>query len=171
MPHIKHSGLWVCVVLYLVASLSFSGLKSVGAASPAMPRTSNTREVSPNLGTRGTKAGFVTDQAQVDLIEFNHFIDKVGREVFRQTVFYDWSKADRRFHVRAWRLVRNDDQVPRQQWDPSRYVCTWQDKHIRRQVSAPQMRETWTQQDPERVNREFLSEDQRQPLFESRPKK
>ncbi|TWU55757.1 hypothetical protein [Rubripirellula reticaptiva] len=107
-------------------------------------------------------------QQTVDLIELNHFVDDEGREVFRQLVFYDWSKTHRRFHVRAWRLVKHDNQLPTRHWSPDRHQCRWYDGGLLRQVSAPHMRETWTQQDPERVNRKLLPEDERVPLFEPR---
>jgi hypothetical protein len=102
---------------------------------------------------------------QVDLIELNHFIDDEGREVFRQLVFYDWSEFEKRFHVRAWRLIKCEQQLPRRFWKPQRYECRWHDDGVSKTVSARQLRETWTQQDPERVNRKFLPEDQRVPLF------
>ena len=101
----------------------------------------------------------------VDLIELNHFVDDEGREVFRQVIFYDWSNEYQRFHVRAWRLIKRDSQLPVRRWNPQRYQCTWHDDGLRRQVWAPKMRETWSQRDPERVNRAMLPEDQRLPLF------
>lgn len=107
----------------------------------------------------------VTTQ-QVDLIELNHYIDEEGREVFRQLIFYDWSKSHKRFHVRAWRLIKHPSQVPQRRWSPTNYQCTWRDEGQIRQVSAPSMRETWTQQDPERLNRELLPESQRVPLWQ-----
>ena len=102
---------------------------------------------------------------RVDLIELNHFVDEDGREVFRQVIFYDWSKTHHRFHVRAWRLIKNESQIPERRWNPARHQCTWHDDGLLRQVWAPQRRETWTQQDPERLNRALLPEDQRIPLF------
>ena len=102
---------------------------------------------------------------RVDLIELNHFVDEEGREVFRQVIFYDWSKAHHRFHVRAWRLVKRESQLPERRWNPSRYQCTWHDDQLLRQVWAPKLRETWSQRDPERLNRSLLPEDQRIPLF------
>jgi hypothetical protein len=101
----------------------------------------------------------------VDLIELNHFIDDEGRQVFRQLVFYDWSDLDKRFQVRAWRLVKNDRQLPRRFWKPDRYECHWHDGGQRKIVSAKQLQETWSQQDPERTNRKYLPEGQRIPLF------
>ena len=102
---------------------------------------------------------------RVDMMELNHFVDEEGREVFRQVIFYDWSTTYHRFHVRAWRLVKHEGQIPQRRWNPSMYQCTWHDDGLLRQVWAPNLRETWTQQDPERVNRALLPEDQRVPLF------
>jgi hypothetical protein len=105
-----------------------------------------------------------TIKQRVDLIELNHFVDQDGREVFQQVIFYDWSRMNRRFHVRAWRLIKHDSQIPTRHWSPVRYQCQWHDDGLLRQVRAPQLRETWSQSDPERVNRALLPEDQRVPL-------
>ena len=105
---------------------------------------------------------------QVDLIELNHFIDENGREVFKQVIFYDWSKTHRRFHVRAWRLIKSPDQLPVRSFQPRRYTCTWNEDELRKEVWAPSMRETWSQEDPERKNRKHLAEDRRIPLWTSR---
>ena len=126
--------------------LSILGILVVGLAPESSTRSIVTRE-------------------QVDLIEFNHFVDEDGREVFRQVIFYDWSKKHSRYHVRAWRLIKRDSQVPQRHWDPHRYTCTWLDDGVIREVNSRSLRETWTQQDPERVNRQFLPEDKRVPLF------
>ncbi len=111
-----------------------------------------------------------TVRREVDLIELNHFVDEDGREVFRQVVFYDWSKTHRRFHVRAWRLIKRESQLPVRRWKPAHYQCTWHDEGLIRQVWSKSFRETWTQKDPERVNRALLPEDQRVPLFPAREK-
>ena len=106
-------------------------------------------------------------RAKVDLVELNHFLDDNGREVFRQLVFYDWNRHQKRFHVRAWRLVKKPSQLPKRSWDPPGYLIRWKDKSVEREVWAKSMRETWSQHDPERVNRAFLPENERQPLWES----
>ena len=104
-------------------------------------------------------------RAKVDLIELNHFLDVEGREVFQQVIFYDWCKTKHQFHVRAWRLVKKESQLPLRHWKPKFYQCSWHDGPILRQVRASKMRETWSKQDPERMNRALLPEDQRIPLF------
>lgn len=120
------------------------------------------------IAPEGEQGSGAVLRQRVDLIELNHFVDDEGREVFRQVIFYDWSHEHRRFHVRAWRLVKRDSQLPLRRWSPRRYQCTWHDDGLLRQVWAPKMRETWSQRDPERVNRELLPEDQRKPLFPPR---
>ena len=117
------------------------------------------------FGVAPDSAGMPVMRQRVDMIELNHFVDEEGREVFQQVIFYDWSTEHKRFHVRAWRLVKKPSQVPKRRWDPPMYQCTWNDERVLRQVWAPSMRETWSQQDPERVNRTLLPEDQRIPLF------
>lgn len=102
---------------------------------------------------------------RVDMIELNHFVDEEAREVFQQVIFYDWSPTNHRFHVRAWRLIKSPSQMPERRWNPQLYQCTWHDDGLLRQVWAPKLRETWTQKDPERVNRAHLPEEQRIPLF------
>jgi len=119
-------------------------------------------------GGQGERSTMICEQ--VDLIELNHFIDEDGREVFRQVIFYDWSESHHRFHVRAWRLVKEESQLPRRRWNPSRYQCTWHDEGLLRRVTARHLRETWSQKDPERVNRKLLPEDQRIGLFTPKKK-
>lgn len=115
--------------------------------------------VSSPLGTNGTT------QASVDLVELNHFLDDHGREVFRQVVFYDWSRKSKQFEVRAWRLVKHPSQLPRPQHLGEGFMVRWQDKYITREVIAKTMRETYSQEDPERINRNILPENERRPLW------
>lgn len=108
----------------------------------------------------------------VDLIELNHFYDEHGRLVFDQVIFYDWSSSEARYNVRAWRLVKNPNQLPVQEWikdaitgtSKRTYVCTWQDGEQARQIHSPATRETWTQYDPELVEREYLPKEKRKEL-------
>ncbi len=120
----------------------------------------------PGSGS-GESSGSPTSvtRVKVDLIELNHFLDGEGREVFQQVVFYDWCKPKHQFHVRAWRLVKKESQLPIRHWNPRSYQCTWHDGPILRQVRSSKMRETWSQEDPERMNRALLPENQRIPLF------
>jgi hypothetical protein len=100
----------------------------------------------------------------VDLIEVNHFYDEHGRLVFDQVIFYDWSAGDARYMVRAWRLVKNPAQLPQRDWKDGGYSALWQDGEVLRQVRSRSIRESWTQYDPELVEREYLPKERRKEL-------
>ena len=101
---------------------------------------------------------------RVDLVELNHFFDDHGKLVLDQLIFYDWSPAESRYQVRAWRLLKNPAQVPKRDAADGGYVARWHDGSVLRKVYARQFRETWTQYDPELVEREFLPKDKRRDL-------
>jgi hypothetical protein len=105
----------------------------------------------------------------VDLIEVNHFYDQEGRLVFDQVIFYDWSKDDARYMVRAWRLVKEPSQVPKRDWQAGGYTTLWHDGDLLRRVDATSFRESWTQYDPELVEREYLPREYRRELTTVRP--
>jgi hypothetical protein len=98
-----------------------------------------------------------------DLIEVNHFFDDQGRLVFDQAIFYDWSAGDSRYNVRAWRLVKHSSQLPQREW-PSGYSALWQDGEVTRRVWLQAIRETFTQYDPELLEREVLPKEKRREL-------
>lgn len=100
----------------------------------------------------------------VCLIEVNHFYDEQARLVFDQAIFYDWSHGDARYMVRAWRLVKNPNQLPQRDWENGGYVALWQDGEVLRQVRAPAIRESWTMHDPELAEREYLPKERRKEL-------
>jgi hypothetical protein len=99
------------------------------------------------------------------LVELNHFYDEQGHLVFDQIIFYDWSPADARHTVRAWRLVKSPDRVPYRDDFSRCWRVTWQDDFILRDVRAPAFRETWTQYDPELAEREILPKERRKELL------
>jgi hypothetical protein len=101
---------------------------------------------------------------QVDLVEWNHLYDEQGHHVFDQIIFYDWSPRHGRYQVRAWRLLKKPNQVP--YWDRTtqRYLTLWHDGCVLRKVQAKTMRQSWTQHDPELIERAFLPKDQRSEL-------
>ena len=101
---------------------------------------------------------------RVDLVELNHLYDEQGKHVFDQIIFYDWSARRGRYNVRAWRLLKHPHQMPHQDSRTGRYVATWRDGGVLRKVQAETMRESWTQHDPELVERAFLPKEQRREL-------
>lgn len=106
-------------------------------------------------------------EERVDLIEINHFHDDQGRPVFDQIIFYDWSQTDQRYQIRDWRLLKNANQIPLRNTGDGEYVAVWTDFKSRdalRKTQAKLLRESWTQYDPELVEREFLPEGKRRKL-------
>lgn len=100
-----------------------------------------------------------------DVVELNHFYDEEGRLVFDQVIFYDWDRSAGRHQVRAWRLVKHADQIPRRTYGKGGgWVICWQDGEVFRDIRAAAFRETWTQEDPELAEREFLPKEQRREL-------
>lgn len=121
------------------------------------------------LALCGAGASTKVAEERVDLIEINHFHDDLGRPVFDQILFYDWSTVDRRYQLRDWRLLKNPNQVPLRTAREGEYVAVWTDFKSRdaiRKTQAKLLRESWTQYDPELVEREFLPEGKRRKLRE-----
>jgi hypothetical protein len=105
-----------------------------------------------------------TVRDRVDLVEVNHYHDDSGRHVFDQLIFYDWNATRKRFDVRAWRLIKRPSQLPRRDHAANIWRVIWHDGGVLRTVEAAAHRETWTQYDPELVNREYLPQEQRKDL-------
>jgi len=108
-------------------------------------------------------------QEAVDKIEINHFYDDEGRLVFDQMIFYKESKRweKRMYHVIAWRLIKSKNQIPIRVLgsDVYRYRVMWMDgKHIR-DIRCKIVSESWTQEDVEIIEREFLAKEHRQELM------
>lgn len=101
---------------------------------------------------------------RVDLIEVNHFFDEQGKHVFDQIIFYDWSAQYSRYNVRAWRLLKNQAQMPQRDWRRDEFVTVWHDGAVLRKVRAETIRESWTQYDPELAERAYLPKEQRREL-------
>jgi hypothetical protein len=106
----------------------------------------------------------------VDLAEVNHHYDENGRWVFDQVIFYDWSPGDERYTVRAWRLVKNPNILPQRDWERGGYRSLWYDGGVLRNIHALSFRETWSQTDPELVERLYLPKERRKELRTTRKK-
>ena len=100
----------------------------------------------------------------VDVIEINHFYDEHGKLVFDQVLYYDWSPSQSRYNVRAWRLLKSPAQIPQQDYDRGDWVARFYDGDALREIRATTVRESWTQYDPELVEREFLPKERRREL-------
>ena len=104
---------------------------------------------------------------RVDLCEINHFYDDKGWLVFDQVIFYDWSPNKKRYQVVDWRLLKSSSQRPIKDWRNNEYVAVWHDpreRDVLRKTISLLFRETWTQYDPELLERDSLSLDDRREL-------
>lgn len=102
------------------------------------------------------------EETRVDVIEINHFYCEEGQPIFDQIIYWDWCDAACRFQVRAWRLANRRGVSPVRR--AGGYAALWLDGNDMRRVRAPAARETWTQFDPELVERSILSRDARKEL-------
>lgn len=101
---------------------------------------------------------------RVALVEVNHYYDEYGKHVFDQLIFYDWNEENGRYDVVAWRLIKHDTMLPTTDYDRGCYNVTWMDGDFPRLVRVEQIRETWTQYDPELLERDALPESKRREL-------
>src|SRR4029078_11352461 len=67
--------------------------------------------------------------------------------------------------VIAWRLIKNSTQIPQRDWENGGYSAMWYDGHQLRRIYAEAFRETWSQQDPELLEREYLPKEKRKELL------
>ena len=74
-----------------------------------------------------------------------------------------------RYNVRAWRLVKHPSQLPQRDWETGVYQAMWQDGEQIRYICSKEIRETWTQYDPELLEREYLPKEKRRELFTPKP--
>ena len=99
----------------------------------------------------------------VDLIELNHFYDQLGRPVYDQVIFYERAPETGRFQVRAWCLVEDRESLnrrPVKNYETQLYQVDWfdTDQRFLRKITSRLYRESWTQIDPERVNKKIHDE-------------
>jgi len=99
----------------------------------------------------------------VDLIEVNHYFDANGKHVFDQMIFFDWCNKSRCYQVRAWRLIKKPNQRPTRS-NRKFYQVVWQDGEVIRRVRTKFVRSTWTQYDPEVVERRHRRRNRRPEL-------
>lgn len=86
---------------------------------------------------------------RADLVELNH------QPTFSQAIVWRWSEDYRRFHVVAWWLVDDLRQAPTAGFRGYRI------EGKQNRYTAPMMRETWTEPDPERANEKLFPQEYR----------
>ncbi len=94
---------------------------------------------------------------QVDRLELNHYYNDDGVFAYDQIIAYEWSPDYRQWHVREWCLVSDLEKYPQ------KIGGRWHAK-IRVQVVSDIFCETYSNYDPERVNKRYKREEDRRPL-------
>jgi hypothetical protein len=61
--------------------------------------------------------------------------------------------------------VKNPAQLPQKDWKDGSYASVWQDGELMRHIRSKSIKETWTQYDPELVERDFLPKERRKELM------
>lgn len=96
-----------------------------------------------------------------DLVELNHFYDGEGERVFDQWICYSWNREKGRHQVEHFLLAKPHHHRS----GPGLTWLSWQDQSGQlRRVESPIWHETWTQHDPELVDREHYSRERRRGL-------
>jgi len=114
------------------------------------------------------KADFNQAVEHVDLVELNHFHDCLGRHVYDQVIFYEWSHEVAKYHVRSWILVDDAKRIPRRNYSDNTWRVQYPDmeQKLERSITSQHFRESWSQVDPERENKKILDERLRHKLIQ-----
>lgn len=106
---------------------------------------------------------------RVDVTEINHYYNEHGRLIFDQIIYYDWNPVKGRYDVVDWRHAKTEGQIPIRNYKTGEYEAVWHDCKpwdLLRCVKARSIRETWTNYDPEQLERDLLPAENRRGLRE-----
>jgi len=108
--------------------------------------------------------------SQCERQEFNSFYSHEGELTFHQLILWDWTRAPQEtephYHTQAWRLARHKDMYPL--WDQRLgcYVARFFDGETFREVRSRLRLRSWTQHDPEQLDRECIPDERRRGLLD-----
>lgn len=103
-------------------------------------------------------------ELEYSVMEINHRYDDQGRHCYDQIILWDWNPQYRRHHVALWLLIdQTRHEMPRKVGDMWYFTIP--------KLEGPQVkikskirRETWTDYDPERKDKELFDEKYRRGL-------
>jgi len=93
-----------------------------------------------------------------DVVEINHFYNDKGELVFTQLICWWWNGE--RYEVASWRMLKDDTDLPRRMGKRWRTVYDVLEGRMVI-VESDDCRETWTQYDPELLDRELTPQHKR----------
>jgi hypothetical protein len=106
------------------------------------------------------------EPVRVEAVEINHYHDANGNPVFSQLILRRWLRLSTGsgHRVEDWRLIKSDNPLTITS-KRGRKQIVFTDDGILRVIEVAKIRETWTQYDPEVVDREVYSQFQRRPYL------
>jgi hypothetical protein len=118
---------------------------------------------------------FYVLEDQVDVQELNRYCDEQGRLINEQMIYYDYV-YDRKLRgnvqqVVAFRMKRGEIMIPRYNQNTQRYEALFHDSqndNVLRKITSTSYVETWTQYDPEILERNKYPEELRRGLKKPR---
>lgn len=105
-------------------------------------------------------------RVDVAVVEENHCYDEHGHHVFDQLIFWDWYPELSQHHVSAWILLKDD--MPRTSRDHRKKtrvtrIITGVGTY---EIYSRSYRETWTQYDPELLDRANIPREKRPKILD-----
>jgi hypothetical protein len=106
------------------------------------------------------------EPVRVEAVEINHYHDANGNPVFSQLILRRWLRLSTGsgHRVEDWRLIKSANPLTITS-KRGRKQIVFTDDGILRVIEVAKIRETWTQYDPEVVDREVYSQFQRRPYL------
>lgn len=103
-----------------------------------------------------------------DRVEVNHHYDPNGKLLFDQVIWYNWNHTICRYEVIDYRMVKGNSLYPKYHSQKQQHISTFLEGEILREISADSYIETWTQYDPEFLERDILAKERRKLLSQPR---
>ena len=100
----------------------------------------------------GTKS---RDTIECDLIELNHVYDLEGNHQFSQVIAWDWCDNCATFHAAGWQMLENGRTGPKRIFHKNKWRFAGRNGSA---IEANGFRRTWTQFDPEMIDRQTFPE-------------
>lgn len=98
-------------------------------------------------------------EERVDLIELNHFYDDRGKPVFTQYIIYEWNDGHAEYHVRNF--LMEEKILFFKNHFAGLYTIILPETRVQVKITSQNFKESWTQIDPERINKKKLDENLR----------
>lgn len=106
-------------------------------------------------------------QEKCSIIELNHRFDDAGRHCYDQYIFWEWHPSLGR-HVALGFALESDKLRLKRLGNACdlEWIVSTEKGYVTRNIKAPVFRETWTDYDPERQDKDTYPESKRRKMWE-----